>query len=183
MIEAETSLLEAVRNRLRSECSYRDAECDVELDDQVPAIAGDRYVAVVPMGMRQGPRHNSSGGAFDLLLGCRVTVFLRMADVPRDRRRSVFLERTRGINAELGKVMRAIDFSYAVTTAANDLEESLNGSEGFIEPLRFISMDDKPQPVAREPFDAASALTKGSDPILAIKRGISFHGARFLKVR
>lgn len=179
MIDAETCLLIAVRDRLRTRLELRDTECDVELDDQVPAVSGDLYITVTPAGGRAGPRHATSGGAIDVMFGCRVTVFQKMADVPRDRRRSVFLERARGVNKRLDAVMSAIDFSYDVTTAAT----ALLVAGQFVEPFKFTGLDDRPQPVVRDAYDAAGAITKGGDPVLAIKRGINFFGARFMKAR
>lgn len=183
MIDAETALLVAVRDRLRTELTLDAGECDVELDDEVPAIAGDRYVAVVPGGMVPGPRHNTSGGVWDMRLACRVTVFHRMRDVPRDRRRSVFLQRVSGINAELSGIISQVDFSYALLNAATVLLEGQADGGKFFEPLKFAMTDERPVPVFRDAFDAAGNTVTGADPVVAIKRGVRFAGARFLKTR
>ncbi len=184
MIDAETTLLEAVRDAVQAALSLQDRQCDVELDDIVPAIAGDLHVVIVPNGFGPGPRHMTSGTVIDQVVGCRVVVFQRMADVPRDRRRNVFLERTKGLNRLLNQVHAAIDFSYPVLDAANtSLGSAITEGEGFREPLKFAGVDPRPQTVMHDPYEAASNPRRGADPVLAIKRGINFSGARFLKVR
>lgn len=183
MIEAETVLLSAVASHLKTEMSLSDSQCSVEIDEQnVPAIAGDRYLTVIPAGINKGPRHDKSGGVIDLFVAVKVCVYHRMADVPRDRRRNVFLERTKGLNAELTNVMDAVDYRYEVTNAANTEIAVLGNGEGFIKPLQFQSIDSRPQAVMRDPYDATPASAKG-DPIVAIRRGVTFGLARFLMVR
>ncbi|TWU22455.1 hypothetical protein Pla52o_35110 [Novipirellula galeiformis] len=183
MIEAETALLEAVRDTLRTKLKLNESQCDVELDDEtVPAISSAKHFSVSSAGLVAGKHHARSGGAIDLLLSVRVVVYHRMGDVPRDRRRSVLLERTRGLNADLTAVMDAIDFRYEPMNLATSNISTLGSREGFLEPLKFDSADTKPQPVFKDPYDAASSTAKG-DPTLAIRRGVKFSGARFVMTR
>lgn len=177
-LKCETELLRSVAEAVATALSLESHQVTVELDDEVPAIAGDKHVTVVPAGVDPGPTQGTNGGAFDLIVGVRVCVFHRTTSVPRDRRRSFILDRSKGLNEDIDKVIYALDFKYTITSAANN-ELDLPETTGFIKPLVVFGIDRKPEAVFKEPYDAAMMGTKG-DPIVAIKRGVNFGGARFM---
>jgi hypothetical protein len=197
MFEAETALLEAVRGQLQTAMSLDAHECEVEMDDEVPSIASDHYVAVTAAGAAPGRRHRTSGGVWDLQFGVRVVVYQRIADVARDRRRNPFLQHTDGLNAMLGDVIRAVDFNYPILNTANtalnanlataddyDEDELTTIGGKFLEPLKLQQLDAGPRSVFKDPYAAANHQTKmPSDPIVALRRGVVFSGARYLKDR
>lgn len=173
MDKAETALLQAVRNRLRSENGYSDEQCEIEFDELAPGTVGDLYVVVLPGGWQPGPRHKTSGGVNDLVYGLDVTVIKRIRHVPRDRTRDVFLNNLDNLNDEIDAIYNAIDFVYAVNDAANTIITNDNGStEGFVEPLKFQSVERRPRQVNPELFAAQGTQAAG------LARTISFHGAR-----
>ena len=193
MLEAETALLAGVQVTLIAALEIDPRQCDVELDDEVPAIAADLYIAVTGGGITPGKRHNTSGGVWDLVMSVGVTLYERIGDVARDRRRSVFMDRLGGLNRRSTKAARAIDFSYGPLSTANeelrirepgdpdyDPEAEPNIGGEFVEPLRFAG-SGPPAAVHREPY-AAAGYSKG-DPVVAMKRSIRFTGARYLRVR
>jgi hypothetical protein len=176
--QSEKSLLLAVRDALRTAGSdagrWTDDDCEVEPDDNLPAIAGDVYVAVIPGGWRPGPRHNTQSGVYDLVYSVDVCVARRIAHVPRDRRRDVFLHNVGAIDELLDLVTATVDWSYTLMAAANALILSETGTaEGFVEPLRFAGVDRRPRLASPEQF--AAVANKQPAGML---RTISFGGAR-----
>lgn len=179
MRTAEKNLLLAVRDRLRTTCQYQPEVCQIEFDEMAPATTGNLYVAVMPGGWRPGRAHNTSGGVHDLVYGVDVAVMRRIAHVPRDRLRDVFIGHLGGLDEELDKVHLAVDFSYDVNNAANALINLETGStQGFIEPLKFVSVDRRPRLAPESVF----AATRGEQPI-GMMRVISFFGARRITYR
>ncbi len=55
MLIAETCLLLAVRDRLRTYMGLDERQCDIELDDQVPTLARERYFTVTSAGTTRRP--------------------------------------------------------------------------------------------------------------------------------
>jgi hypothetical protein len=173
--DSEKYLLIAARNALRSALGLRDDQCTVELDElAIPATAGDKYVAVAPFGVQRGPNHNASGGVRDLLYGISVIVVIRLGKVPRDRRRDAFLDNLGGLSELVDSALTAVDWSYEINQAANArILEETGVEQGFIEPLRFVGMDSRPQIVGAEIF--------GAEPetgVAGMKRAVHFSGAR-----
>lgn len=183
MLVAETCLLLAVRNALRTAMSLADKQCDIELDDQVPALASDTYVTVVGAGTSPGERHSSSGGVWDMRMNVRVTVYSRMGEVARDRRRNLFIDRLTGLNKLVDTAISTIDYSYAVTAAAKVLLEDTTAEGGeYPEPFRSFTIDTNPRPVYKD-YDAAPMSQQMADPVIALARGVTFQRARFMKER
>lgn len=184
MIEAEPVLLEAVLGRLRSVLSLSEKQADVELDDQVPAIATDTYYAVMPAGFRKGDHHDRSGGVWDLVFSVKVAVYQRMTEVARDRRRVFLMDRFKALSKLLTDVITIIDFDYNVINDANQGLVTTGASAGkFLEPLRVDSGDSTCRPIFIEPYDAAPMDTELGDPTIALMRSVTFGGARYLRVR
>lgn len=179
IFEAETALLVAVRLRLIDQLHLDESIIDIELDDIAPAIAGDLYFAVSPAQAQAGRHSQNADQAHHNLFGVRVAVLKRIGNVPRDRRRHVFLDRLRGINAELSRVNRAIRFDYHTLNLANlDLARN-NISGSFIRPLVPTSVDGKPRLVTGDIYDSRPTGSHG-DLIVAMVRGITFSGAEFV---
>jgi hypothetical protein len=175
---AEKALLLAARDQLRSVGGYKEHECDIELDDMAPAIVGETYVLVTTGGITPGKYQNTAGTVADLLYAVDVTVVKRAKHVPRDRQRNVFLDNLSGFDAEFAKVFSALDWSYAVNAAANELLlQEAAVEERFVEPLRFASMDRKPRPANPDFFAASGNQAAG------LMRTISFGGARRITIK
>lgn len=179
MLAAEKCLLLAVRERLRQECGYTDRQCEIEYDEQAPAITGDLYVIVMGGGWTAGPRHHTCEQINDLVYAVDVTVLQRATSVPRDRKRSLYFERFTALTEEIDKIYQAIDWNYpTIMTNANAKIESLTGSTyGFIDPLRFFSIERRPRLVPGDMFDSRE------EHAAALARTISFGGARRITVK
>lgn len=183
MLLAEVALLTAIRERLIAQMGFDSGECDIELDDQVPAIAGAEYCAVIGAGTRAGPRHSSSGGVIDAVYSVRVVLYHRISHVARDKRRTTFVSLLSGLNARLDELIALIDFSYELLADASAiLNETFESVGKFPEPFRTFTPDASPQAVYREPYAAANMPNEG-DPIIALKRAVVFEGARFMNTR
>lgn len=182
MLIAETCLLLAIRDRLRMGLSLDEKSCDIELDDQVPTLAREKYFAIVSEGTTPGPRHTSSGGVWDLKFAVKVTFYQGAAEYPRDRRRNIFTQRLEGINAELTKVIRAIYYDYHnVVTVAKEYLTNTQAEYGeFPEPFRTFTPDPRVRTVFKDSYNAAGEQNTG-DPTVALARGVTFSGARFMK--
>lgn len=197
MFVAEACLLQAVRDKIVTDLSLEDVQCQVEMDNQLPDYAPRLFVAVSPGGVSMGPRHRSSGGAIDLLINVKVTVYNRVTEVARDKRRSTFIKLLSGLAPTLELVTRALDNDYALMTSAlailtdtiaeitGTVPEHLTKNETgeFPEPFRQFNPELSARMVYRDPYDAAQMSSPPSDPIVAMARSITFAGARFMQVR
>lgn len=184
MIVAETCLLLAIRNTLRTAMSLPNEGCDINLDDNIPAIAGDRYVSVCGAGVSTGERHATSGGVWDLRFNVKVTVYHRMGEVARDRRRNVFIDRLTGLNTDVGLVISAIDFSYPLLAAAKTLLATTAAAGGeYPEPFREFTVDANPRPIVQDLDVAQFPGQQVADPTIALARSVVFRRARFMKER
>jgi hypothetical protein len=197
MFIAEACLLQAIRDKLVDDLGLEDGQCQVELDGQLPATAPKLYVAVSPGGVTAGPRHRSSGGAIDLIINAKVTVYNRVAEIARDRRRSTFIKLLTGLAPTLELVTRALDNNYQVLDSAvaiitdtitelgvdtpGQITENETGK--FPEPFRQFSPELSARMVFKDPYDAAQMAGPPADPIIAIARSITFSGARYMQVR
>jgi len=199
MFIAEACLLQAVRDQLVTDLALKDEQCQVELDGMLPDYAPKLFIAVSPGGIQAGPHHKSSGGVIDLLINVRVTVYNRVAEVARDRRRSTFIQLLTGLAPTLEKVTRSLDNDYGVTDSAVAIiadtiagyttpavpptQISDNETGKFPEPFRHFSPDLSCKMVYKEPYDAAQMAGPPADPIVAMGRSIMFLGARYMQVR
>lgn len=137
--DTEVALLLAVRDILRAKGGYSESECDCEYDEE-PSITtlGDVYLAVVPAGWAPGPDNNACGGVLDELVSVDVACIVRGTQFPTDRLRNLFMNQLSGLNRHVRKVLTAVgNFQYEINNLAN---ASLN-DQGFVEPLRFGSVD------------------------------------------
>lgn len=174
---SETALLTAVRHQIVTRCGYTDQQVEIELDDMIPPLVGDVFVLVGPGEWGPGDANNTSGGVLDELFSVDVTVILRAAKVPKDRRRGVLIDNLDGLNVRLRKIVSAIgNFSYDLMNEANAILANATGAEGFVEPLRFRGMS-KPRVVPSEHFSA-----RAGEPQAGIERTARFGGARRIQV-
>ena len=173
MKAAEKSLALAVRNRIRSVCSYADELCQVEIDEMAPATAGNKFVAVVPAGWSIGSVHNTSSGVNDLVYSIDVCVMIRISNTARDRRYNPYLANSTALATECDNIYNAIDWNYTLMAAANTLisTEFPAETQGFIEPLRFAGAG-RPRIISGEEFGDVNNKASG------LVRVLSFGGAR-----
>jgi hypothetical protein len=176
MKAAEKFLMLATRDRLRlpqpTGGGYAENECDVEFDEMAPATVGQVYLAVLAGGWRPGPHHNKCGGVNDLVYSLSVAVVRRIGNVPRDRRRDIFLNNLNTLDDDIDRVFSVVDWKYELMNLANSLiTAETQSSEGFIEPLRLIGEVSRPRLVGAEFFGG-----KGDEA--GMMRVIPFGGAR-----
>lgn len=182
MSDAELALLEAVRDVIRTlidEAQRPQFVCNVEIDDQlIPAISGKEYIAVIPATLRNAPRHHAEG-TIDQLVAVNVVVFRRATEVPRDRKRSVFMEAAKGISDRGQAIIDLIDGQYSLIRDANlNLDVSSEGQ--YIHPLMFNGTG--PYQSFAAPVYASQGRASG-DPVVGIKRVYQFTDARYMQLR
>jgi hypothetical protein len=172
----ESALLTAVRNQLRTVCSFSNQECQIEPDEMAPGITGHRFIAVMPNGWRRGDTAESSGSARDKIYSVQVTLIMRVTHLARDRQNdNLFLKAATGMEELLDSISAAIDWQYAVIDAANTIVTAAGGSNaarGFCEPLRESAIDPKPR------FVDSGIFAATAQPGSALARTITFDGAR-----
>lgn len=176
---SEESLLQAVRDTIRTQCSYKDSQCDVEIEEMAPSGAGEVYCAVQPNGVTSGPNNQIGGGVLDELFAVKVTVILRTPNAQRDKTRRLMLDYLKGLNTRLRQIKDCIHFSYPVMNAANLLIYPVDAGIapqqqlGFIEPLVYNNIDTRPQVAGGEFFADITDETRAG-----VKRSIYFVKAR-----
>lgn len=180
MLDSEPFLLQSVVLHIRQALQLDESQCNAEaVDDFVPQTSGEWYIAVTPEGLGPGPTHQTSATVSDIVFGVRVTVFRRTRDIPRDMRRSVFLDQVVGLNAKLDAILDVLDWNPSVTNTATLLiREQTPDALGFMNHLRFVSCDSKPQSVIGDPYGAHIESSMGTDNYVGLKRSIYFAGAR-----
>ncbi len=110
-----------------------------------------------------------------------MTLYQGAAEVPRDRRRNLFIDRLEGINTELTQVIKALWFNYTEVlgaAAANLIGTEAENGE-FPEPFRTFVPDPSVRTAFQDPYNAATGGS-GGDPVTALVRGVTFSGARFM---
>jgi hypothetical protein len=179
-LDAETALLEAVRQRLMEAMGLESSAVEVELDDQAPAMTGDKYFVVSSNGASPGQFSKRGEKIVHDVFGVRVAAIKRIGNVPRDRRRdSVFSYNLDSVNTLLTQVSEALRLDYAVLNIAN-ATLSLRGMTGkFMVPMNVQSVDPKPRTETGDIYDAKRQAQKGT-PVAAIVRGINFAGAEYV---
>ncbi len=197
MFIAEATLLQAIRDRIVDQLDLQDENCQVEMDGMLPDYAPKLFVAVSPGGITPGQRHKSSGGTIDLYISAKITVYNRVTETARDRRRSTFVKLLSGLAPTLERVTRAIEFNYQLLDEARalllaeivELEPNAprqlkdNETGTFPEPFRTFSPELSARMVFRDPYDAAQMAVAPADPIVAVARSVTFSGARYMQVR
>lgn len=199
MFIAEAALLQAVRDKIVTDLALTEFQCQVEPDGLLPDYAEKLFIAVSPAGVIAGPRHRSSGGVIDLFIAVKVTVYKRVAEVARDRRRSTFIQLLTGLAPTLEKVTRSLDNNYDVLSSALTIVADIiagytppteppaqitdNETGKFPEPFRQFNPEVSARSVYRDPYDAAQMAGPPADPIVAMARSITFSGARYMQVR
>lgn len=179
MLSAEIAILQGVRDILRAKLGLDELQCNCEPDEQVPAIAGDYYYAVIPGGVVPGPTHNTSGGVIDMIHSVQVLAVHRKLE-PRDRSR-VFLDSLTSINKMIGNIQKAIDWQWDALSYINHM---LYLQDPYAAPFiqggipRVTRIDPKPRPVNSQLYGGQAIGGKGSTPYIGMSRSIYFGGMR-----
>lgn len=168
---SELALLTGVRDYLRFALSLEDNQCQVEIDEQAPATAGNTYLTVHASTSSPGPFNSTNTNILDEIYGVSVTVALRAVRLPRDRSRNFVLDNMSGLTALVTRVIRAVNNNYALMATVNTLAG--DGAK-FITPL---SQPSKGQirTVGSEYFGDMSGEERGG-----LVRTITFNGARLI---
>ncbi len=180
ILQAETSLLIAVRQHLKDQLGIGDDAIDVELDDTAPAMSGQVFYAISPSNASQGRYSGTFGAPAHDMLGARVAVIMRMGNVPKDRtRQSAFLDRLHGINSLVSNVSRAVRQNYDLINIANAELEQMGVDGSFTKPLVPVSVDPKPRMATGDIYDAGRNNSGGNAQVVMI-RGVNFANAEFI---
>jgi hypothetical protein len=178
---SESALIRAVRDQIRTHADFDAKHANVELDEQAPSIAPDRYVMVIPAGVEPGPTLATSGTVIDKLYSIEVSLALRAPKKPRDYERDLFIALTDSWEVYRRSIESKVDFAYAVIDAANTLMIAEGTATGvcdtFIKPLRFNGLG-RFRNAPAELFAGFPGETQA-----AIIRTIRFTGARRLVAR
>lgn len=202
MFIAEACLLQSVRDTLATDLaslSIKDRDVSVEMDGVTPEISGPVFIAVSPGGVQPGPRHQSSGGVVDVLIGVKITVYKRISEVPKDRRRSVYLQLLSGIAPLLELIANSILMNYQILTDAQTIiadeianytppqepptQISLNENGTFQEPFRQFNAELSGRIITQDFNPASFGGQPHTDATVALARSITFTGARYLRTR
>lgn len=176
MLNGETYLLEAVRDILRIKLELPDAACNVEYDDQIPAVAADVYYAIIPNGMYPGKVNATASTVIDVVHSIQVLVLNRKLEA-RDNRRNLFLQRLLGLNAAIDKVFLAIHRQFEICTLANAyMYEDEPTASPFRNTLRYDRSDAKARMVNSEQYGGTQVGGKGTTNAVALSRSIYFTG-------
>jgi hypothetical protein len=184
VLSAEPCLLQAVQEAVKTALGLTDDQCTIESDeDFVPQTAGDLHVSIVPASISLGNVHQSSGTTRDVEYGCRVSVFVRSRAVPRDKRRTLYLDQLSGVNALLDKVVYSVDWKASITARANQILAAITPTAGpFVGYLRLIAIDSRVRGVAVDTYGASSqASASGSEVMAGVTRGITLGRIRRLE--
>lgn len=174
----ETSLLVAVRDFIRAECSYAENECVIEHDEEITIGTGG--VLVIPGNTSRGPNHNGNTLVVDKIISVNVAVIISTGVMPPDRKTDVYLFHTTNLNKATEKVEDALDGRYEVINNANTLiTAKTDSTDGFIHPLLWSSSSN-PREVDSSLFKQKSAFQQGT---LGLMRTISFTDARRIFTR
>lgn len=182
-LDEHVALCLAVRDRLRTNLGLKDNECEIEYDEIAHPSTGHLFLCVTENGWRPG----DANGSYDIehtIYGVKITIFYRVAYLPRDRKMHAvlgehqYLIAESGLNRVLRNVFRLIDWSYQLKNAADALLlASGDERQGFIHPLRFASADPEPRTVQAEMFASHSSTSKTrSDHDVALAKTIRFDG-------
>jgi hypothetical protein len=176
MMDIERVLALVVRDRIRAALAPMPAEhIQIEMDETLPAIAGERMISVIPGGIEAGPY---TTGMNDLSPRIRVFAVWRIRAVPRDRKREVYLSNYTGLSSMLDAIYRAIhnqNIQPDIDTVAQSLQIGgiIKGCR-LVEPLRFINLESQAKMVYPADFGSNE-----SQPA-AMGRTITFGRARYL---
>lgn len=176
---AELALVEAVRDTLIEAINLPPDSIDIQMDDIAPATAGQTYIAIQPSIIGPGSTTDKADQVIHFEIGCRVAVILRIGQIPRDRRRSIYLSRAQALSYPIRKAVESLHFQYAVINRANTIAAGDGDGGQFIKPLRFSGVDGKPRFSTADIF-AGQAAESGADPIVAMIRGVNFRGAEYM---
>ena len=180
ILQAETSLLIAVKRRLTDAMNISEDHIDIELDDTAPAMTSQVFFAISPAQASQGRYSGTYGAPAHDMFGARVAILMRMGNVPKDRQRtSAFLDRLSSINSLLSEVSQTLRQDYTTIEIANAelLQMGIDGT--FTKPLVPLSIDQKPRMATGDIYDAGRQNSGGHTQVVMV-RGINFGNAEFI---
>ncbi len=177
MLLVENYLLQSVRQAIIDANIAREEECDIEIDDQCPAVAGDKYLAISADSASLGQWKNVNG-AVDVQFGVRVAAFQRVTAIPRDRRRMIYSSLLIELNKRLDDVIQLLHQNWPMKCELNETLADAGIDGQFVHPLALHKIDARPR-IATAAEYAAHFAGKGEN-VVALVRGIGFGGARFI---
>lgn len=171
------ALLLAVRDRIRVQCGYEDAVCDVTFDGRPHPSCGPVFVAI-----HKGSRSNRDAGtgrvALDQRYEVQVTVTMRQGPVPFDRLGTdLMIEAVDGLEPRVDAIIAAVQqdaYDHVIVRAANAMLASMEPGPplGFVLGLAYLS-DGPEREVGGRWFHAT-----GREQAEGIATTIRFGGAR-----
>lgn len=183
-LDEQVALCLATRDRLRANIPLQDRECEIEYDEIAHPASGHIFVCITEDGRRPGDAHGESDDIIHYVYGIKVTVFYRVAHLPRDRKMHAvlgdhqFLIAESGLNRMVTNVEKLIDKSYQLNLAATALlEESGDTRQGFQRPFIWTGTDSEPRIVQAIMFASQQSTSKTrSDGDVALAKTIRFNG-------
>jgi len=183
-LDEHVALCVAVRDRLRANIPLKDNECQIEYDEIAHPASGHIFLCITENGWRPGDAHQDSYDIEHSVYGVKVTVFYRVAHLPRDRKMHAvlgdhqYLIAESGLNRMVRNVFKLIDFSYDLINAATTLlVDSGDTRQGFQQPFRWAGTDPEPRIVQAAMFSSHQSASKiRSDPDVALAKTIRFDG-------
>lgn len=160
-------MLRAVRDKIRSSLNYQTHQCQIDLDNSTPAIAGQVYVGVSSANWSQ-EYSESLSETFDV----DVAIYLKAQVNPRSDYEPLW----RDMDKRMREIIVKIHMQHDVRTAANALIPGDDSGIGkFIVPLRFARASRSPELLSGE------QLGSKPDQALGMKRVLHFVGAQRLQ--
>lgn len=185
-IDEETALLIATVTRLRAEITELNVHnCTVEDNDDILAdITNARCgCIVVGRGWRSIQDH-ASGNVSALQYAQSIFCWIRVPEVPRDRRRNQLVDinlSRKTLNLFVARVNSVVDWNLQLINDASALLAD-NGDEqqGFQHPFELIATDPNIRHLDNDFFSSTSA---GSDHIFGLGRSLNYDNAWRKRVR
>ena len=174
----EIALLQGVRRELMEVLGYEGEWCRVEASELAVLNVGHVFIGVHPGTVTPGPTTSAHGNTdiIDKVVGFRISVTVRFAALPEDRRSdNLFLDsRFPNLEEQVDPILNVVHGSYEILERANKhlAEQRVPGwQDGFIEPAYWAGTG-APGIVDSAVFQGAPGANAG------MRRMIDFGGAR-----
>jgi hypothetical protein len=140
-----SSLLLAVRDRIRARLGLDPGECELMPDGRPPAAAGQLFLAVHPGELSLD---DPLAELWESSSAVGLTCTMKAGDVPHDRMGEHLAEATTGLLDRMEDAVKAVHMSYTVLDAAR-VYLGGDGAQYFVEPLRLTG--GIPRPAEKPP--------------------------------
>lgn len=139
------ALLQACEAWLQFKMDMGTANIGLSNDAQPPRTVDDYFIAIYGTSCVPGDKDWNQG--IDMICDIGITISKRTRYNPLDlTRRSELLADTANISTMLWKCVALLHLEHEVLSRANVIIQKVGGNtDGFVEPLRFLTMDANPK--------------------------------------